>query len=69
LSVVGCCALASHKREIALTRPSATTRRGFAKAVEDPGLAEGVNVYNGAITYKAVAESQGREYAALSSLM
>src|SRR5205085_1781619 len=40
---------------------------GFAKAVEDPGLAEGVNVYNGAITYKAVAESQGREYAALSS--
>ena len=42
---------------------------GFAKAVEDPGLAEGVNVYDGAITYKAVAESQGREYAALSSLM
>ena len=39
---------------------------GFAKAIEDPGLAEGVNVYQGAITYKAVAESQGREYVPLA---
>src|SRR6266480_2082643 len=51
---------------IALTNATLPyTRRiasgGFTKAIEDPGLAEGVNVYNGAITYKAVAESQGRE--------
>src|SRR5204863_7619736 len=39
---------------------------GFTKAIEDPGLAEGVNVYNGAITYKAVADSQGREYVSLT---
>ena len=42
---------------------------GFAKAVEDPGLSEGVNVYKGAITYKAVAESQSRQYTSLSQLM
>jgi alanine dehydrogenase len=42
---------------------------GFAKAIEDPGLAEGVNVYQGAITYKAVAESQGREYVPLASAL
>src|SRR5437763_3469371 len=39
---------------------------GFSKAIEDPGLADGVNVYNGAITYKAVAESQGRDYVPLA---
>lgn len=43
---------------------------GFERAVgENPSLAEGVNVFNGKITYKAVAESQGREYAPLSSLL
>jgi alanine dehydrogenase len=42
---------------------------GFKKAVEDSGLAEGVNVYKGAITYQAVAESQSKQYTALSSLM
>ena len=43
---------------------------GFEKAVrENNSLAEGVNVYHGKITYKAVAESQNREYAALSSLL
>ena len=59
---------------IALTNATLPyTRRlaslGFQKAIEDPGLAEGVNVYGGAITYKAVAESQGRDYTALSSLL
>ena len=59
---------------IALTNATLPyTRRiaklGFRKAVEDPGLADGVNVYNGAITYKAVAESQSRPYTALSQLM
>jgi alanine dehydrogenase len=39
---------------------------GFERAVnENPGLAEGVNVYRGDITYEAVAVSQGREYVAL----
>ncbi|MEA2164065.1 MAG: alanine dehydrogenase [Thermoanaerobaculia bacterium] len=42
---------------------------GFKKAIMDAGLAEGVNVYEGMITYKAVAESQGREYAELSRLI
>jgi alanine dehydrogenase len=42
---------------------------GFAKAVDDPGLAEGVNVYKGAITYKAVAESQSRPFTPLAQLM
>jgi alanine dehydrogenase len=42
---------------------------GLNKAMTDPGLAEGVNVYNGKITYKAVAESQGREYTALDKLL
>jgi alanine dehydrogenase len=45
-------------------------RRGFRDAVaSDVGLAEGVNVYNGRITYKAVAESQGRDYSALANLL
>ena len=42
---------------------------GFAKAIEDPGLAEGVNVYKGAIRYKAVAEWQSRPYTPLAQLM
>jgi alanine dehydrogenase len=59
---------------IALTNATLPyTRRiaalGFAKAIEDPGLAEGVNVYKGKITYKAVAESQGREYTPLADLL
>lgn len=44
-------------------------RQGFEKAIEDPGLAEGVNVYKGQITYKAVAESQSRPYKALNELL
>jgi alanine dehydrogenase len=43
---------------------------GFEKAVRnDPGLAEGVNVYKGKLTYEAVAQSQGREYTALDGLL
>ncbi len=43
---------------------------GFAKAVRsNPGLAEGVNVYEGEITYEAVATSQGKKYTALDSLL
>jgi len=43
---------------------------GFERAVrQNPGLAEGVNVYNGEITYEAVATSQGRPYKPLSELL
>ena len=44
--------------------------QGFQKAVRDnASLAEGVNVYDGNITYRAVAESQGRKYTDLASLL
>ena len=44
--------------------------RGFEAAIHDnPGLAEGVNVYQGKITYRAVAESQGRKYTPLEALV
>ncbi|HLJ73416.1 MAG TPA: alanine dehydrogenase [Thermoanaerobaculia bacterium] len=42
---------------------------GFAKAIDDAGLAEGVNVYKGQITYRAVADSQSRPYTPLAQLM
>ncbi len=43
---------------------------GFEQAVrENSGLAEGVNVLDGRITYRGVAESQGRQYTPLSELM
>ena len=43
--------------------------QGFEKAIKsNKGLAEGVNVYHGKITYKAVADSQTREYTALQQL-
>jgi alanine dehydrogenase len=35
---------------------------------QDPGIAEGVNTFNGALTYKAVAEAQGRDFTSISSL-
>jgi alanine dehydrogenase len=45
-------------------------KHGFEKAVRDnAGLAEGVNVYKGHITYQAVAESQSRDYKPLSDLL
>ena len=59
---------------IALTNATLPyTRRianlGFAKAMEEPGFAEGVNVYKGALTYKAVSESQGRPFTPLKDLL
>jgi alanine dehydrogenase len=43
---------------------------GFEAAVRgNAGLAEGVNVYKGEITYEAVATSQGRKYTALNDLL
>jgi alanine dehydrogenase len=42
---------------------------GLAEAcTRHPGLREGVNTYHGHITYKAVAESQGRPWRAMASL-
>jgi alanine dehydrogenase len=42
---------------------------GFKNAISDTGLAEGVNVYGGKITYKAVADSQGQEFTELDKLL
>jgi alanine dehydrogenase len=43
---------------------------GFEKAVrKSADLAAGVNVYKGAITYRAVADSQGRDYTPLDQLL
>ncbi|HET7437276.1 MAG TPA: alanine dehydrogenase [Thermoanaerobaculia bacterium] len=45
-------------------------QHGFDKAVRlNAGLAEGVNVYKGEITYEAVATSQSRKYTPLSELL
>jgi alanine dehydrogenase len=45
-------------------------REGAESAIrKNPSLADGVNVYNGKITYKAVAESQAREYTPLADLL
>ena len=44
--------------------------KGLERACEDnPAIAEGVNTYNGAITYPAVAESQGKAWRELTAVM
>jgi alanine dehydrogenase len=44
--------------------------QGFERAIRsNAGLAEGVNVYKGEITYEAVATSQGRKYTALAEML
>jgi alanine dehydrogenase len=35
---------------------------------EDQGIAEGVNTFNGFLTYKAVAHAQDREYTSIANL-
>ncbi len=48
----------------------ALANKGFRKAVqEDPHLRAGVNVHEGKITYKAVAESQDKPFTDLSELI
>jgi alanine dehydrogenase len=43
----------------------ALANKGFEKAVaDDAGLREGVNTYQGKLTYEAVATSQGLSYTA-----
>ena len=47
----------------------ALANKGFEKAIaEDKGLAEGVNTFDGKLTYEAVAASQNLEYTPLESL-
>jgi alanine dehydrogenase len=41
--------------------------QGAVKA--DPGIAEGVNTYNGVLTYKAVADSQGKQWKPITALV
>ena len=44
--------------------------KGFEQAIrDDEGLKEGVNVYQGKLTYEAVATSQNLEYTPLESLI
>ena len=38
-------------------------------ALDDPGLAEGVNITDGHITFKAVAEAWGMPYTPLADLL
>ena len=46
------------------------TGEGISQAIKnDPALAKGVNVYNGRVTYQAVAEALNLEYTPLSSLL
>ena len=43
---------------------------GAAAAIkDDPGFAEGVNTYNGKLTYKAVADNQGREFVDIHTIL
>ena len=45
-------------------------RMGAKAAIaNDPGIAEGVNTIDGKLTYKAVADSQGREFTPVNSLL
>jgi alanine dehydrogenase len=44
--------------------------KGFKDAIaDDAGLKEGVNTYQGKLTYEAVAASQGLAYTPLDSLL
>ncbi len=44
--------------------------KGLARAVaDDPGLARGVNVLDGHITYEAVGEAHGLEFRPLGELL
>ncbi|HEY6051589.1 MAG TPA: alanine dehydrogenase, partial [Thermoanaerobaculia bacterium] len=44
--------------------------KGVKRAVlENPHLAEGVNTFNGKLTYRAVAESQGLPYTPLKQAL
>ena len=43
---------------------------GAAAAIKsDPGIAEGVNTFNGHLTYKAVADNQSRDFTPIANLL
>jgi alanine dehydrogenase len=45
-------------------------KMGAEKAIqEDKGIAEGVNTFNGMLTYEAVAASQKREWKSVTELV
>ena len=64
-----------HTSTFALTNATfpylmALANKGVVKAAkESAAIAEGVNTYQGHVTYPAVAESQGRAYSPLISLL
>jgi alanine dehydrogenase len=55
---------------VTLPYVEAIAKHGFAAAVaSDPALARGVNVLGGKVTYEAVAEAHGMDYAPLSETL
>jgi len=55
---------------VTLPYVEAIAEHGFRAAVEsDPALARGVNVYEGKVTYEAVAEAHGLDHVALRELL
>jgi len=64
-----------HTSTLALTNATfpyvmALAQKGLEKAfLDSPAIYEGVNTYHGHITYSGVAESQGREYRELKTLL
>jgi alanine dehydrogenase len=45
-------------------------RLGAAEAIkQDAGIAEGVNTFNGILTYKAVAQAQERDFTPIADLL
>ena len=55
---------------VTLPYVEAIAKHGLAAAIaRDPALARGVNVLGGKVTYEAVAEAHGMEYAALEDVL
>jgi alanine dehydrogenase len=55
---------------VTLPYVEAIAKHGIAEAVaRDPALARGVNVLGGKVTYEAVAEAHGMDYAPLADVL
>ncbi len=55
---------------VTLPHALAIASKGWEKALrDDPHLAEGLNVWNGHVTYKAVAEDLGYDYMPVSEIV
>ena len=57
--------LRAHQRDAARTCSTSPTRASPRAARQNPGLAKGVNVVGGKVTYQPVAEATGQPYAEL----